>query len=588
MSQAGIISVNNIPPPPGSVLDLKGNDGISVGPDGSGVINVLGETLYTTRGNAGSHTLFIDPRVNAYPITPFVVGTVGSAGYQTIQAGINAANAAGGGVVYIQPGTYTENLTLFDKVDLYGTPAVSQNQGASTSIIGQHTPPISGHIGFNSIYFQNTSHIFNSAAAGTTHIVFLNCESAVQNGYFLNLPNWTGIFEFWDNNPSAAGAPFAVNDGGINNSSGATLFAFDCGIGFGTNVMALSGVVFGTGINFSCPINFGTGSNITLDDCQFAGQVTFSGNATGNICTSRFTGGSNPSITMSSSASVKIASAIVDSSNNPAISGAGAGTLTYSDLVFLNNAAFAGTLTLATVSWQPYSRAIAATDGTKVGTCAFNSSHFSVDATGFVTLAGGGQAIDSIGTQTGTNPIAPTAAGLVTINGATVAAGTNPVRTDGTGANTMAVEVQISQAIAATDATKIGLCNFNSSQFSVDANGFVSTNGNTVNWQSISANQTLVKNTGYFCISPGGALSLALPSTASSTIGDIIEITLDGATSWTITQAASQQIRFGNLQTTSGVGGSLASTAAGDTLRMVYQSSGKWNVLSSVGNLTIA
>lgn len=89
-------------------------------------------------------------------------------------------------------------------------------------------------------------------------------------------------------------------------------------------------------------------------------------------------------------------------------------------------------------------------------------------------LAGGGEAIDSIGTQTGTNPIVPTAAGLVTINGAVVAAGTHPIRSDGTGANTMAMEVQISQAIAATDATKIGLSNFNSAQFSVDANGFVS------------------------------------------------------------------------------------------------------------------
>ncbi len=92
-------------------------------------------------------------------------------------------------------------------------------------------------------------------------------------------------------------------------------------------------------------------------------------------------------------------------------------------------------------------------------------------------MVGGSLAIDSIGVQTGTSPIVPTAGGLVTINGAVVVAGTNPVRTDGTGANTMAVEVQISQALASTDATKIGLSNFNSAQFSVDANGFVSTSG---------------------------------------------------------------------------------------------------------------
>ncbi len=135
-----------------------------------------------------------------------------------------------------------------------------------------------------------------------------------------------------------------------------------------------------------------------------------------------------------------------------------------------------GSVSTLTVNVQK-SQAIAASDATKVGLSNFNSAHFSVDANGFVDLIGGGIAIDSIGTQTGTNPIVPTAAGLVTINGAVVAAGTNPVRSDGTGANTMAIEVQISQALAATDATKIGLSNFNSAQFTVDANGFVSTLG---------------------------------------------------------------------------------------------------------------
>lgn len=214
MSQAGLNNTNNIPPPPGTVITLTGNTGGAVGPDGAGNINFPGATLYTVTGNPGTNTLTINPRVNAYPITPYVVGPVGAAGYQTIQSAITAANAAGGGVVYIQPGSYTENLTLFSGVDLYGTPAVSQNQGASTSITGTHTPPASGHVGFNSICFISTTNVFNSAAAGTTHLVCLNCESAVQNGYFFNLPNWTGILEIFDNNPSTAGAPFAVNGGG--------------------------------------------------------------------------------------------------------------------------------------------------------------------------------------------------------------------------------------------------------------------------------------------------------------------------------------------------------------------------------------
>lgn len=124
------------------------------------------------------------------------------------------------------------------------------------------------------------------------------------------------------------------------------------------------------------------------------------------------------------------------------------------------------------------SQAIATTDATKIGLCNFNSAHFSCDANGFVGLLGGSLAVDSFAMQTGTSPVVPASpTGLVTFNGAVVAAGTNPVRTDGTGANTMTLEVQTSQALATTDATKIGLCNFYNNQFAVDANGFVTLTG---------------------------------------------------------------------------------------------------------------
>lgn len=108
----------------------------------------------------------------------------------------------------------------------------------------------------------------------------------------------------------------------------------------------------------------------------------------------------------------------------------------------------------------------------------------------------------------------------------------------------------------------------------------------TLTWQAISANQTLVVEHGYICISPGGALSLALP--AVSALGDVLEVTLDGSTSWTITQSAGQQIRIGNTATTAGVGGSLTSTQQGDSIRMVCSVANlKWNVVSSMGNPTV-
>lgn len=125
-----------------------------------------------------------------------------------------------------------------------------------------------------------------------------------------------------------------------------------------------------------------------------------------------------------------------------------------------------------------YAASAAATDATLNGLSHYNSSHFSIDADGFVSLAGGGGALDSIGVDatsgTGTNPVVPTALGLVTVNGTLVAADSNPVRTVSTAPNTYQIQVQTSQALASPDSTKVGLANFNSAQFNVDADGFVS------------------------------------------------------------------------------------------------------------------
>jgi hypothetical protein len=179
------------------------------------------------------------------------------------------------------------------------------------------------------------------------------------------------------------------------------------------------------------------------------------------------------------------------------------------------------------------SQAIAATDATKVGLCNFDSSSFAVDANGFVTLAGGSAAIDSIGVDAtsggGTNPVLPTAAGLVTVNGARVAAGTNPIRSVSTAANVYQIQAQTSQAIAATDATKVGLCNFDSSKFSVDANGFVTTSGtgipNTITGNSGGALSPTAGNWNIY----GGTVAAGTSPVATSGSGSTLTVNVQRA-----------------------------------------------------------
>ena len=97
---------------------------------------------------------------------------------------------------------------------------------------------------------------------------------------------------------------------------------------------------------------------------------------------------------------------------------------------------------------------------------------------------------------------------------------------------------------------------------------------------------TLAVNMGYFCVSPGGALSLALPATSAQ--GDVVAIALDGATSFTVTQGAGQSILYGNGSTTPGVGGTLSSTGQGDSVRLVCRVPNlRWVCIASTGNLTV-
>jgi hypothetical protein len=106
-------------------------------------------------------------------------------------------------------------------------------------------------------------------------------------------------------------------------------------------------------------------------------------------------------------------------------------------------------------------------------------------------------------------------------------------------------------------------------------------------WSVITGDQTAVVNNGYIC-NKGSALLLALPAT--SAVGAVIEVTgINTALGWKVTQAAGQQIFFGTASTTSGATGFLQSTAIRDSIKMVCVVANlTWNVVSSVGNITVS
>ena len=66
-----------------------------------------------------------------------------------------------------------------------------------------------------------------------------------------------------------------------------------------------------------------------------------------------------------------------------------------------------------------------------------------------------------------------------------------------------------------------------------------------------------------------------------------IDITATNVGFWRIAQNAGQKIYFGNQATTTGVGGSITSTNARDSISLLCTSVTEFEVTSAVGNLTV-
>ena len=111
--------------------------------------------------------------------------------------------------------------------------------------------------------------------------------------------------------------------------------------------------------------------------------------------------------------------------------------------------------------------------------------------------------------------------------------------------------------------------------------------GGGLTWTVVTGTtQAAVANNGYIA-NNAGLVTATLPATSS--VGDTIAITgINNATGWKVAQNAGNQIFFGSASTTSGTGGSLASTATRDTVCMVCMTANAtWNVLNSIGNITV-
>ena len=96
---------------------------------------------------------------------------------------------------------------------------------------------------------------------------------------------------------------------------------------------------------------------------------------------------------------------------------------------------------------------------------------------------------------------------------------------------------------------------------------------------------TMVVDNGYVA-NNGSLVTFTLPTTAA--FGSVIQVVGKGAGGWLIAQNADEIINFGTATTTTGAGGSLASTQVDDAVELLCTTADTiWTVMSSIGNLTV-
>jgi hypothetical protein len=104
-------------------------------------------------------------------------------------------------------------------------------------------------------------------------------------------------------------------------------------------------------------------------------------------------------------------------------------------------------------------------------------------------------------------------------------------------------------------------------------------------WSPKTAAWNIAVNNGYL-VSGGTQWVGTLPASAAQ--GSLFRVAATGALGFIIAQNAGQSIVFGSLTTTPGVGGSIASTAIGDSIEIICTvANTTFLVLSSVGSFNV-
>jgi hypothetical protein len=285
------------------------------------------------------------------PISKYVVDLNGGTPYATIQSALDAANAAAVGptTVYVRPGTYIENLTLYNAVDIVGATYQDPLAG-EVSIQGTHTISGNSIIGFSNVQLvaTGTDSIISTIAAIEFVPIFSGCTFNINDGYVINAPNAVNgqcIF---------ISCIDGSNSNGIINNSAGTM---SCVVGFGSmgnfgsNVLTMNNgnlILFNS--NVSTNIDFLGSGALELTSTQLSGRIQLEGTSNATIVNSFIDSqaAASAALIQNSSGLFGVSNSVIASPVDPAVEGTGVGEMGLTGVTFLfGNHGIANTLNIS-------------------------------------------------------------------------------------------------------------------------------------------------------------------------------------------------------------------------------------------------
>ncbi len=320
---------------------LIGTTAATAGGTHTKISTLTAGTGITITNGSGAITIASTASLTDLHVARFIVAssTAGTgANFTTISAAIAAAQGTGiNSTVFIQPGTYTENVTLVPGINLvaFNCDSLTPN----VTIVGKLTLTTTGTVSISGIRLQTNSD-FAIAVTGTLASVlnltncYINCTNNTGISYSSsNASSGINLYNCVANTTTTGIALYASSSTGIISfyhcnlfNTGSSTTASTCSAGSVTSLWS----------TWQHPLTFTSTSGLAFSYSLFNTSTTNTtgltfGGTTGSACSDcKWSSGTASAISVGTGAILTIMNSIISSSNTNAITGLG--TISYGEM----------------------------------------------------------------------------------------------------------------------------------------------------------------------------------------------------------------------------------------------------------------